>query len=81
MVREDQREGHSTDRTKDKLKSISDRNRPDRNPETVKSYNVIKWEFSYWPCYRSEVSHIGQRMAVLARDEVTRRPVRLAEEL
>ena len=28
--------------------------------------NVIKWMFSYWPCYSFSASHIGLRMAVLA---------------
>ena len=32
-------------------------------------YNVIKWMFSYWPCYRSEGGLIGLRIAVLARGE------------
>ena len=33
----------------------------------MKYYNVIKWMFSYWPCYRSESSRIGLRFAVLAQ--------------
>ena len=32
-------------------------------------YHVIKGLFSYWPCFRSEGSHFGLRIAVLARDE------------
>ena len=37
-----------------------------KNARYLVNKNVIKWVFSYWPCYRSSDSCIVPRLAVLA---------------